>query len=71
MPTQAKQGAYGEIPRDLPMLLTPTVAGRILNCSDKHVRDLCNKGEIKAVKTGGLWRINRDALLEQYQLIAG
>lgn len=53
-------------PRTLPLLLTAQQAAKLLNVSDKHVRDLCARSEIKSVRIGKSWRIGRDALLEQY-----
>lgn len=40
------------------------VAGEILHVSERTVTRMCASGELKAVKVGHQWRINRDALLE-------
>lgn len=56
-------------PRTLPLLLTAQQAAKLLNVSDKHVRDLCARGDIKSVRIGKSWRIGRDALLEQYGIV--
>ena len=34
-------------------------AAWLLSCSVKHVRDLCESGDLKAARVGKLWRINR------------
>lgn len=34
-------------------------AAWLLSCSVKHVRDLCLSGDLRAVRVGKLWRINR------------
>lgn len=34
-------------------------AAWLLSCSVKHVRDLCERGDLRAVRVGKLWRINR------------
>lgn len=39
-------------------------AARTMGISVRTVTRLCERGEIKAVKVGAQWRINRDALLE-------
>ena len=36
--------------------------------SHSQIRRMCQKGHIKATKVGTDWRINRDALLEQFGL---
>lgn len=56
-------------PRTLPLLLTAQQAAKLLNVSDKHVRDLCARGDIKSVRIGKSLRIGRDALLEQYGIL--
>lgn len=47
---------------DLPQLLSVRQAAGVLNVSGRHVMRLCERGELKAVKLGRVWRINRDAL---------
>ncbi len=44
-------------------LLTVREACAIARVSDHHIRDLCARGEIKAVKIGNLWRINRASFM--------
>lgn len=41
------------------MLLTVQEARAIARVSEAHIRGLCARGEIKAVKVGQVWRINR------------
>ena len=50
---------------NLPVLLSTKQAAALLGTSDKFVRDQCVRGEFKAAKLGGVWRVNRDALLAQ------
>lgn len=56
-------------PRTLPLLLTVQQAAELLNVSDRHVRRLCELGEIRSTKVGNALRIGRDALLEQYGIV--
>lgn len=56
-------------PRSLPLLLNVKQAAELLNVSDKYVRDLCAAGKIKAVRVGSVWRVGRDALLEQFDIV--
>jgi excisionase family DNA binding protein len=46
-------------------------AAHILDCSEKHVRDMCKRGDIKAVKLGKLWHINRADLYERLGIEGG
>lgn len=62
-------GAPTADPRQLPLLLNVKQAAELLNVSDKHVRDLCAAGKIKAVLVGHAWRVGRDALLEQFGIV--
>lgn len=39
-------------------------AAWLLSCSVKHVRDLCERGDLRAVRVGKLWRINRAQVYE-------
>ncbi len=41
------------------MLLTVQEACSIARVSEAHIRGLCAKGKIRAVKVGQVWRINR------------
>ena len=47
-----------------PLLTVREAARDVLHVSERTVTRLCVSGEIKAVKLGGQWRINRDALLD-------
>ena len=50
---------------ELPPLMDTTQAARLLGVTRHCVTDLCNRGDIKAVRIGRVWRINRDALLDK------
>lgn len=50
---------------NLGLLIKTGEAAELMNVSEHHVRVMCERGEIQAVKVGRVWRINRDALLEQ------
>lgn len=56
------------VPNDLPLMLTVKDAASIGGFCQKFVRDMCVKGEIKSVKIGGAWRVNRDEYLAQLGL---
>ncbi len=56
--------------KESPTMGTPEAA-YLLNCSEKHVRDLCERGDIKAVKLGKLWHINRADLYERLGIEGG
>lgn len=43
-------------------------AALIIGCSQKHVCELCERGEVKAVRLGRCWHVNRAALVEQLGL---
>ena len=43
-------------------------AARLIGCSQKHARELCERGEVKAVRLGKCWHVNRAALVEQLGL---
>lgn len=43
-------------------------AARLIGCSGKHVRALCMRGELKAVRLGKCWHVNRAALMERLGL---
>ncbi len=51
----APKGMEGQEP---PTMDTKEAAW-LLSCSVKHVRDLCESGDLKAARVGKLWRINR------------
>ena len=42
---------------------------KVANMSDRSIRYMCEKGRIKAVKVGRVWRINSQAALRQFGLI--
>ena len=48
-----------------PMIRTDTAAS-LLDVTARKIRDMCTKGEIKAVKVGSDWRINTAAFLAQF-----
>jgi excisionase family DNA binding protein len=50
-------------------LITPTEAASLGVATDRHIRRMCERGEIKAVLVGNRWRINRDSLLKQFGLM--
>lgn len=54
---------------DLPPLISARQAAEVLNVSTRHVARLCERGQLRAVHCGRLWRINRDALARQYGLL--
>ena len=47
-------------------LIKVGTAAALLDASGRKIRDMCVKGEIKAVKVGSDWRINTAAFLEQF-----
>ena len=53
-----------------PMIGTPEAA-RLIGCAAKHVRALCMRGEIEAVRLGKCWHVNRAALLDRLGLTDG
>lgn len=65
-----RRGAAGasEMPEGLPLMIDATQAATIISTTPKFVRDRCQDGTIKAVKCGRVWRINRDAFLQQFGL---
>lgn len=50
---------------NLPVLMSTKQTAALTGTTDKFVRDMCANGGFKAVKLGGVWRVNRDALLAQ------
>ena len=67
---QGRKAGATEIPLGLPLMLDAEQAASLISTSAKFIRDRCQDGTIKAVKCGRVWRINRDAFLEQFGLIA-
>lgn len=47
---------------ELPPLASVRQVARACNVSERHVLRLCERGELKAVRLGKVWRISRDAL---------
>lgn len=47
---------------EMPQLISVKQAAGVLNVSGRHVERMCGRGELKAVRLGRVWRINRDAL---------
>jgi excisionase family DNA binding protein len=64
-----KQGMTRVVREELPAFLDANQAAAIISVSPKFIRDRCQDGTIKAVKCGRVWRIHRDAFLEQFGLI--
>ena len=54
----------------LPVMLSCEEAAQVGHVSRKHIRNLCAKGEIHAVRLGTAWRIPRDAFLAHIGLEA-
>lgn len=52
---------YGE-------LMTAAQAAEVMRVSPRQVARMCARGELKAVRVGKLWRVNRDALAERLGL---
>lgn len=44
-------------------LMTPREAAELAGVSERHIRKLCERGELRAVKLGRAWRVNRAAFL--------
>lgn len=49
-------------------MMSANEAARLIGCSGKHVRALCMRGELRGVKLGKCWHINRQALMERLGL---
>lgn len=43
-------------------LITVHEAAGLCGVSERHITRMCTLGEIKAVKLGRIWRINRESL---------
>lgn len=54
---------------ELPPLISAKQAAGLLGVSTRHVARLCERGQLRAVRCGRLWRINRTALARQYGLL--
>lgn len=52
----------------LPLLVSTNQVAELCGVSPRHICRLCEHGELKAVKLGKMWRINRDALAERLGL---
>lgn len=48
----------------LPLLIDVRTASAIANVSDRYIRELCEKGVVRAKRLGKAWRIDRDNFLE-------
>ena len=46
-------------------MMSANEAARLIGCSGKHVRALYMRGELRGVKLGKCWHINRQALMER------
>lgn len=64
----ARKASYCTLPAKLPLLLDVSQAAQITGMSENSMRTACRKNTIKAAQVGNKWRINRDALLEQFGL---
>ena len=53
-------------PAKLGPMITTKTASALLAMTDRKIRDMCVKGEVKAVKVGSDWRINTAAFLSQF-----
>ena len=49
--------------KNLPIMLPIEIAKQIPRCSGRYMRTLCESGQVRAVKVGRMWRVNRDSLL--------
>lgn len=66
---QGRRVGLSEMPANVPMLLDAKQAAAIASTSPASIRRMCRQGTIKCVMVGNKWRINRDALLEQFGLV--
>lgn len=53
----------------LPIMLSCEQAAQVAGVSRKHIRNLCARGELRAVRLGMAWRIPRDAFLQSVGLV--
>lgn len=58
------------IPSDLPVLLTLRQAASIFGCSEHHLYNLVQRGEVEGVRLGRAWRVPRDKFLAACGLLA-
>ena len=58
IPTEAKDL------KTLPLMLDVETARQVPGCSDRYMRTLCESGQVRAVKLGRVWRVNRDRRAE-------
>ena len=49
--------------RELGALSNIRTCSKVLGCSERYVRHLCETGRIKAIKLGAHWRVNTASLL--------
>lgn len=54
--------ALGACIHELPELLTPKQAAGVMQVTTRQVAKMCERGKLRAVRVGRLWRVNRDAL---------
>lgn len=48
----------------VPIIITPNLAGDILQLTPQRIRQLCESGEIPAKKIGSSWRITKDDIMQ-------
>lgn len=41
---------------------------KVAGCSVRTIQNLCARGDLRAVRVGRLWRVNRDAALKYFGL---
>lgn len=49
---------------EVPVVVDVAMVCILLQLSEARVKQLCAKGELKATKTGKMWRINKRDLME-------
>lgn len=54
--------------RDVPIVVDIDFVALVLNCHPESVRRMAAKGEIPAIKVGGVWRINKADLKKYLRL---
>lgn len=54
--------------RDVPIVVDVDFVALVLNCHPESVRRMAAKGEIPAIKVGGVWRINKADLKKYLRL---
>lgn len=55
----------------MPPMITTKQAAEILNVDPRTVMRMCRAGKVRCAKVMSAWRVNRDALLEQFGLKEG